>query len=185
MRPIRSAMACALVAWTVAVPHAADAELQGVVRAAGRAVKDVVVWLDVPHGQLPAPQTKALLDQRNMQFVPRLLAVRVGTEVEMPNSDRLFHNVFDLGVYPVGASKTVTFDRPGVSRIFCNIHPTMGAYVVAVDSPYFAVSDPAGRIAIAGVQDGSYTYHAWRSGKPNATGTLIVAAGHLVEISLK
>ena len=78
----------------------------------------------------------------------------------MPNSDRVFHNVFsfhdgkrfDLGLYPVGTRQLVTFDAPGVSRIFCNIHPNMAAYVVAVDSAFFAVTDAEGRFAIAGVE---------------------------------
>ncbi len=114
-----------------------------------------------------------MLDQRNLQFSPRVLAVSVGTQVEMPNSDRVFHNVFsfhdgkrfDLGLYPVGTAKVVTFDKPGLSRIFCNIHPTMAAYVLAVDSGYLAVSDAHGqfddRVAF---RAGAYTYHAWRPG---------------------
>ena len=127
-----------------------------------------------------------------MQFVPRVLAVRVGTSVEMPNSDRLLHNVFsfrdgkifDLGLYPVGASQTVKFDQPGLSRIFCNIHPTMAAYVLAVDSDYFAVSDAQGRFTIASVPPGTYTYHVWRAGKAATAGTLIADPERLVEVEL-
>jgi hypothetical protein len=93
-----------------------------------------------------------VLDQRNLAFSPHMLAVRVGTSVDFPDNDRVFHNVFsfrdgrrfDLGMYPVGAVKQVTFDRAGLSRLFCNIHPNMAAYVMAVDSPYFAVSDTYG-----------------------------------------
>ena len=141
-----------------------------------------MVWLDSAVAAVPARAT-AVLDQRNMQFAPRVLAVRVGTTVRMPNSDRLFHNVFsfrdgkvfDLGLYPVGASKTVTFDRPGVSRIFCNIHPAMAAYVVSVDSPLFAVTDDKGRFEMPGVPPGSHAYHVGRAGVPQASGTLIVA----------
>ena len=89
---------------------------------------------------------------------PHVLAVRVGTVVEFPNNDRVFHNVFsfhdgkqfDLGLYPVGTMRRVTFDHPGLSRIFCNIHPNMGAHVMVVDTPYFTVSDDDGRFTIAG-----------------------------------
>ena len=105
---------------------------------------------------------RVVLDQRNMAFIPRLLVVPVGTTVEMPNSDRVFHNVFsyhngkrfDLGLYPAGTRKVVTFDQPGVSRIFCNIHPTMAAYVVAVPSSRYAVTDADGRFVIDGVDAG-------------------------------
>ena len=93
-----------------------------------------------------------MLDQRNLSFSPHVLVVRVGTTVDFPNNDRVFHNVFsfrdgkrfDLGMYPVGTMQQVTFDQPGLSRIFCNIHPNMAAYVLTVDSPYFARADESG-----------------------------------------
>jgi plastocyanin len=167
-------------------------DLVGTVRAAGQLAKNVVVWLDVPRAARSEPPPTIVMDQRNLRFVPHVLAVPVGTVVEMPNSDRVFHNVFsfhdgkvfDLGLYPVGTSKTVTFDKPGLSRIFCNIHPDMGAYVVAVDSDVYAVSDGRGRFVMASVGEGSYTYHAWRPGADTVTGTLVVAPGRPVEIAL-
>jgi hypothetical protein len=107
--------------------------------------------------------------------------VRVGAGVDFPNNDRVFHNVFsfrdgkkfDLGLYPVGVQKPVVFDKPGLSRIFCNIHPNMAAYVLAVDSPYFGVTDDRGAFAIPLVPSGRFTYHAWRPGGPDLTGTLL------------
>ena len=80
------------------------------------------------------PSPEVVLDQRNLSFSPRVLAVRVGTTVSFPNHDRVFHDVFsfrdgkrfELGLYPVGAIKHVPFDRPGLSRVFCNIHPGHG-----------------------------------------------------------
>jgi hypothetical protein len=92
----------------------------------------------------------------------------------------VFHNVFsfrdgkkfDLGLYPVGVQKPVVFDKPGLSRIFCNIHPNMAAYVLAVDSPYFGVTDDRGAFAIPLVPAGRFTYHAWRPGGPDLTGAL-------------
>ena len=172
------------------VVQASDDVLVGVVRVKGRSQKDVVVWLE---GSAPAPPSgrrRIVLDQRNLQFSPRVLAVSVGTKVEMPNSDRVFHNVFsfhdgkrfDLGLYPVGTAKVVTFDKPGLSRIFCNIHPTMAAYILAVDSGYVAVSDARGQFAMTRVPHGSYTYHAWRPGDETTTGTVTVQAGTRLEI---
>ena len=165
------------------VPAATD--LQGATRAGNRAEPYAVVWLDAPPGSTPAPTSHVVLDQRNLDFAPRILAVRVGTVVEFPNNDRVFHNVFsfhdgkrfDLGLYPVGTMKRVTFDHPGLSRIFCNIHPNMAAHIMAVDSPYFTVSDADGRFAIAGVPPGTYTYHAWRPGRADLAGSAVVGPG--------
>jgi plastocyanin len=147
-------------------------DLRGIARAAGRPSPDTVVWLEAPDARPPATPPHALLDQRNLSFSPKVLVVRAGTLVDFPNNDRVFHNVFsfregrrfDLGLYPVGALRRVSFDRPGLSRVFCNIHPNMAAYVMTVDSPYFARSDNAGAFTIAGVPVGAYTYHAWRPG---------------------
>ncbi len=131
-----------------------------------------------------------VLDQRNLSFNPRVLAIRVGTAVDFPNGDTVFHNVFsfrdgkkfDLGMYPAGASKPIVFDKPGLSRIFCNIHPHMAAYVMAVDTPYFAMSDESGTFVISGVPAGSYTYHAWRPGGQTLTGSVTVDASHALEV---
>jgi hypothetical protein len=102
----------------------------------------------------------------------------------------VFHNVFsfrdgkkfDLGMYPVGTSKPIVFDKPGLSRIFCNIHPHMAAYVLAVDTPYFSASDERGAFVISGVPAGSYTYHAWRPGGQTLTGPVTVGSSHVLEV---
>jgi plastocyanin len=170
----------------------ARTDLRGLVLIAGRPAPNVVVWLDVPQASADVQTDKVVLDQRSLRFSPQVLAVRVGTSVEFPNNDRVFHNVFsfhhgkvfDLGLYPVGASKVVQFDKPGVSRIFCNIHPNMAAYVYAVDSPYFAVSDESGAFTLRSVPPGGYTYRAWRAGAAALSGAWPVttsgAAGTLV-----
>lgn len=178
-------LAAVLAATWLAGSQAAPPDLTGVVTVGGRPARDVVVWLDRGETPRAGARLPVVVDQRNMQFAPKVVAVQVGTPVEMPNSDRVFHNVFsfrdgkvfDLGLYPAGAAKTVTFDRAGVSRLFCNIHPSMAAYVVAVDSPSFAVSDTRGRFAIADVPAGSYTYHVWRAGADRTSGTLSVHPG--------
>ena len=122
------------------------AELAGSVQVSGRPAQHAVVWL-AANGVPAAPPQKVVIDQRNLAFTPRVLAVRVGTTVEFPNNDKVFHNVFsfrdgkkfDLGMYPKGVTKPIVFDKPGLARLFCNIHPNMAAYVMAVDSPYFRV----------------------------------------------
>jgi plastocyanin len=157
--------------------------LHGVARVDGHPQANVVVWLENgPAGTRPDPR-QPVMDQRNLQFLPQVLAVRVGTTVRFPNEDRVFHNVFsfkdgkkfDLGVYPVGAVKFVRFDQAGVSRLFCNIHPKMAAYIVAVDSSYFATSDARGAFQID-APPGTYTYHAWRGGGDVLEGTVTVGS---------
>ena len=164
-------------------------DLHGTARVGTRTQADAVVWLEIREA-VSSNGRRAVLDQRNLTFEPRVLAVKVGTSVELPNNDRVFHNVFsfhdgkrfDLGLYPVGTAKRLTFDRPGLSRIFCNIHPGMAAYVLAVDSSYFAVSDLQGRFTIAAVPQGTYTYHAWRPGGTTLTGSVTVESGIPFEV---
>lgn len=180
----------ALVAATLSQVAPAPVDLSGVVEAGGNPVAEAIVWIDAPGPRRSGKASEAVLNQRDVQFAPRVLAVQLGTRVRFPNSDRVFHNVFsyhdgtrfDLGLYPVGAVKEVPFDRPGLSRIFCNIHPNMAAYVVAVDSPYFAVSDASGQFSIASVVPRSYSYHAWRAGAPELSGTWSPADGRTLTV---
>ena len=90
-----------------------------------------------------------MMDQRNETFVPHVLAITVGTTVDFPNSDNIYHNVFslrrprrfDLGRYAAGRSKSVRFDRPGIVRVFCEIHSHMSAFILVFNHRYFAVTD--------------------------------------------
>ena len=173
--------------WLTAVPVLA-AELNGTALVSGRPARNAVIWLE--SADKPGPAATVVLDQRNLTFLPHVLAVRVGTTVEFPNNDKVFHNVFsfrdgkkfDLGMYPKGMSKRIVFDRPGLSRLFCNIHPNMAAYVMAVDTPYFAVSNERGTFSIAGVPPGTYTYHAWRPGGQPLTGSIAVDDSRALEL---
>lgn len=134
---------------------------------------NVAVWLTpigsgpvsaAPSG-IPMPQ----IVQANKSFSPHVLVIQAGTAVQFPNKDPFLHNVFslfdgkrfDLGFYEAGSSKTVHFDRAGVSFLFCNIHPEMSAAVVVVDTPYFGKSDRAGHVNIPNVPEGRYQLHVW------------------------
>ncbi len=109
------------------------------------------------------------LVQRNKTFEPHVLIVPIGTKVEFPNKDPFFHNIFslydgrrfDLGLYEAGSTRTVVFDRPGVSLLFCNIHAEISAVVVAVSTPYFALSGRNGELIIPNVPDGRYQLNVW------------------------
>jgi plastocyanin len=133
--------------------------------------RKVVVYLDsAPREAFAELQRgRTRMDQRNEQFVPRVLAITVGTTVDFPNSDKTFHNVFslspvrrfNLGRFPPGRTGSVRFDRPGIVPVFCDIHSHMSAYVLVFSHPFFALSDDAGRYEITGVPAGSYTLKVW------------------------
>jgi len=133
----------------------------------------VVVWLNPLFTPVPAappqPQKELRLVQRHKSFVPHLLVVQAGSIVEFPNEDPFFHNVFslfqgkrfDLGLYEAGSTRAVLFDKLGICYLFCNIHPEMSAVIVVLKTPYFAISDRAGHIAIPGVRAGRYELRLW------------------------
>jgi plastocyanin len=136
---------------------------------------EIVVWLkpfdpDARNEAADTSQQKRFqLVQHNKTFQPHVLVVPVGSVVDFPNRDPFFHNVFslfdgkrfDLGLYEAGATNSVRFDRVGVSFLFCNIHPEMSAVVVAVDTPYYGLSDRKGNLSITNVPDGKYELHVW------------------------
>lgn len=149
--------------------------VKGTVTIGGRPTADVVVSIEgLPLESIKAQTSdakskKALMDQRDMKFIPRVLAVLAGTSVDFPNNDKTFHNVFsaseakkfDLGLYPPGKSRSGTFDKPGVIKILCNVHPSMEAYVVIKGHPFFAASDSRGNYQLNAVPLGKYRVEFW------------------------
>lgn len=135
----------------------------------------VVAWLIPLSGNAastPASETHTYrMVQKNKQFDPHLMVVPVGSLVQFPNHDPFFHNVFslyngkrfDLGLYEAGSERAVRFDREGVSYIFCDIHPEMGAVILTLSTPYYAVSR-GGTIVIPHVPPGRYSLNVWSEG---------------------
>ena len=126
----------------------------------------VVVWLervDKANAPKPAP-IRAKILQKDKSFIPHVLTVPIGSIVDFPNLDPVFHNafsnydgqVFDVGLYPPGSSRSVRFARPGIVRIFCNIHSSMTAIVAVVDSLYYETTKSDGRFELRDVPPGEY-----------------------------
>jgi plastocyanin len=151
--------------------------------------RDVVVYLEGPIVRGAASERARagtpVLKQINQSFEPHVLGVPVGTSVDFPNGDLVYHNVFsysktkkfDLGYYGKGKSKTVTFDKPGVVQVFCDIHSTMSAYVLVVDSPFVTQPDESGAYAFTDLADGSYTLRVWHPDLGDRTAKVTVGAG--------
>jgi plastocyanin len=112
---------------------------------------------------------RAVMDQQDLKFLPHVLPVVAGTAVEFANNDKTFHNVFsqseakkfDLGLYSPGRRRSVTFDKAGLVRILCNVHPNMEAFIVVKEHPYFAVTDKRGNYQLSGVSLGKYRVEVW------------------------
>jgi plastocyanin len=149
--------------------------VKGVITISGRPAPDAVVSIEgLPSrnrkSQIESRKSnKAVIDQKDLKFIPRVLPVLVGTTVEFPNHDKVFHNVysaseakkFDLGLYPSGETRSATFDKPGVIKILCNVHPNMEAYVVVKSHPYFSGADNKGNYQISAVPLGKYRLEVW------------------------
>jgi plastocyanin len=153
---------------------------------------NVVVWL-TPEERIPPPPAPSkpqqyTLVQKDKQFSPHLLVVPTGSTVDFPNLDPFFHNVFsqfngkrfDLGLYEAHSHRAVKFDRDGVSYIFCNIHPEMGAVIVSLSTPYYGISARDGMVVLHGVPPGSYRLNLWAE---NVSADRLNALSRPVEVS--
>ena len=153
-----------------------------------------VVYLETaPLGAFEEPDgPNAVLDQRHQAFVPYVLAIHVGATVLFPNNDRVYHNVFslsktkrfDLGRYPRGQSRSIRFDRPGVVRVFCEIHSEMSAFILVFAHRYFSATNAEGRYRIGAIPAGTYTLVVWNDGAERERHRVRVPEGGDVELDL-
>lgn len=172
--------------------------IKGTVTVAGKPTADAVVSLEGASAEIAKAQVsaakpkKALMDQKEMKFIPYVLPVLVGTTVEFPNHDTVWHNVyskgeandFDLGVYPPGKTRSTTFNKPGAVRILCNAHPNMEAFIVVKEHPFFSSANKGGNYRLDGVPPGKYRVQVWHPqlGATEA-GVELVREGEVLDVN--
>ena len=165
-----------MLAWPVflAAADAAGSTLAGTLSlvergAAVNEAADAVVWFVPSSHVAPAAPVRAEIMTRERRFSPRVTVVPVGSDVWFPNSDPILHNVFsvspgnrfDLGLYRRGPGKAARIEQPGLVRVYCNVHHSMAAYVLALDTPFVTRPGPDGRFTLEGLPAGAGTLHVW------------------------
>jgi plastocyanin len=167
---------------SLVVPAWAASSISGkitIVDTAGNAVGDqsgTVIFLEgsteSARQQLrsaPSPASVQKISHKGMNFSPRVIPLKTGSSVDFLNDDGIFHNAFslsrsnpfDLGVYPQGTSKLVRFDKPGLVRVYCNLHPGMVSNVLALDNHFFAMTDATGQYSLSSAPVGSFVFRVW------------------------
>jgi plastocyanin len=156
----------------------------------GRTNADVVVSLAKEGLPLSPPRAPLEIDQKGLKFTPHVLAVVRGTTIRFLNNDNEDHNVYspeggyNLGTWPPGQTRDQVFDKTGVYTQLCRVHPDMEAFIVVLDTPYFAVTDAAGTFTIANVPPGSYTLTTWGKRLKKVERPVTVAAGAPARVDL-
>ncbi len=153
----------------------------------------VVYLVGRPAGPFTPPAERPQMVQRDQAFHPLVLPILVGTTVDFPNLDPVYHNVFsyskarkfDLGRYPKGKSKSVTFDTAGLIKVFCEIHPSMRAHILVLEQPYFAVTGPDGQYRIPNVPSGEYVLRVWQEQLPEIEMKVTVPAQESVVVDVR
>jgi plastocyanin len=147
---------------------------------------NTVIYLEVPPAMRPKVQgAKETIALQSRQFSPHVRVVTQGSKVEFPNQDPFSHNVFskatqgpfDTDTYGRGKTKDNVFKQSGVYPIYCNVHPRMTAFVIAVNTPYYAQAGADGRFSIGNVPSGQYVIHIWHDRAAEQTATLTVTNG--------
>lgn len=183
------------LAWLAPTPAAKDKEKSGSITGSVTAAPvkhraNAVIY--VKKGPAAPVESKTVtMDQKGLLFVPRVLPIQKGWTVKFLNSDAVAHSVFtrdgekyDLGSYPKGESRTHTFANTGVYRQLCAVHSDMLAYIVVLDTPWFAVSDKAGKFTLPALPPGSYTLAVWHEKLGAADVQVEVVAGKATKVDL-
>lgn len=178
-------------------PPRIEGSLTGTLQIDGRAAAGAfgLVTLEPVDGRWkPRTPKHVVLEQRNREFLPHVMAVSVGSTVSFPNFDPVFHNVFstsptgpfDLGLYKAGEAREITFQKEGIVRLGCNLHANMSAFIAVVAAPAYVVTDGDGRFAFRHLAPGRYRLKAWseRSRAPITQDIAIRAGKNAVTVGV-
>jgi plastocyanin len=157
-------------------------------------IKNVVVSLKGVKAQNTLRPMHEEIRQEGEAFIPRVVTVTRGSTVDFPNGDPVFHNVFslssaagfDLGRYPQGRSKSATFSKPGIVKVYCHLHSQMSATILVLDHPYFTTPDLDGVFTLTDIPAGTYQIAGWheRVGERTVQVTVVAGRNASVELSL-
>jgi len=179
MKSLTSWLLVGVLVGLPSVARAADASgfgiVKGTITIGGKPAPDAVVSIEglskeqIKNQMSHTKPQKKIIDQRNLKFLPTVAAITVGETVDFPNNDKSWHNVyskggandFDLGLYAPGKTRSKKFDKVGVSRILCNAHPNMEAFVVVKDHPFYSATDSRGNYEIKNVPLGKVRVEIW------------------------
>jgi plastocyanin len=174
-----------------AVAAAPSSLVLGVVSISGAKTSASAVFsLQAPRLKLTPPAAPVKVDQKGFRFLPHVVAIQTGTAIRFLNSDPEPHNVYspegryNLGTWPTGDTKDFVFKKAGVYSQLCNIHPDMQAFVVVLDTPYFAVTDETGSFAIHDVPPGKYRLVVWHEKKDGLAREVVVEPGKQLKVDL-
>jgi plastocyanin len=157
-------------------------------------LKNTVVYIEEIEGDFPPQEEHAVIDQKELVFIPHVLFITKGTTVDFLNSDDVRHNVFspddvadkmNLGTWPTGEVKSYTFNNLGAAVMLCNVHPEMEAYVVVLQNPYFAKVDKAGNYEIKNVPPGEYTLKVWNKKYKSKDKEIKIKNGETITVDFK
>lgn len=155
---------------------------------------NVVVYLQNSPSLNSNPDDSETLQitQMGETFIPHVLPILKGSKVEFPNQDPIFHNVFslsgtrsfDLGRYPKGDSRSVTFEQSGIVPVFCHLHSNMSAIILVLDNKFFTVPNGDGRYQIEGIPAGTYTVIGWHERSRPVEQQVVVIPGQSIELNI-
>jgi plastocyanin len=152
-----------------------------------------IIWLEGPSAPVAAPKAVQVLTEEK-EFRPRVSVLPVGSTVTFPNNDPFNHNVFslapeapfDLGLYARGQqANSAKFLKTGLIKVYCNIHPQMGAFILVRDNPYYTQPGTDGSFQITGVKPGTYTLHAWHERAAEVTKPVTVGPAGVTDAALE
>ncbi|MSS72969.1 MAG: hypothetical protein EXS64_15970 [Candidatus Latescibacteria bacterium] len=156
--------------------------------------QSVVLFVEVKDSlRYSPPAAHPRVTQRAKTFIPPVLPVLVGTTVDFPNEDTIYHNVFsyakpkrlELGRYPPGSSRSVTFDKSGVVKLFCEIHENMSAYILVLGTPFFTVPDREGEFVLRNLSPGRHRIKVWHPTLPRQEREVFVPESGVVEVNFE